>query len=138
MGDKGKGLEDPKDKCVLVVEDEKDIREFLAEVIRKEGFQVRTVSDGHEALKEIDASHPDLILTDLMLPNYGGFEVLRRLQRGDAAGIPVVVITGRYTDSSTAELIRRESNVVEFLGKPVEPETLTNALHKVLKTKAPA
>ena len=54
-----------------------------------------------------------------MMPRYGGFEVLRQLQSGGLARIPIVIVTGRYTDRSTSEMIRQESNVVDFLEKPL-------------------
>lgn len=131
-------LADPKDKLVLIVDDDESVRDLLEFVLHKEGFRVEKAMDGQEALDKIEKNKPDLILLDIMLPLFGGFEVLRRLQMGETAHIPIVVITGRYTDRSTSEMIRQESNVVEFLEKPLKPPQLASILHKTLKTRPPA
>lgn len=129
------GAGDASGKTVLVVDDDDAVLELLEMVVQKEGFRSVTATDGQEALDKVAATKPDLILLDLMLPRYGGFEVLRRLQSGETAHIPIVVVTGFYTDRSTAEMIRQESNVVEFLEKPVKPLQLANVLHKILMTR---
>ncbi|MBI4424685.1 MAG: response regulator, partial [Elusimicrobia bacterium] len=94
--------------------------------------------DGEEALRKIESLAPDLILLDLMLPRYGGYEVLRRLKTGPTAHIPIIVITGRYTERTTTEMIRQESNVVEFMEKPIKTNVLAALLHRILKTDPPA
>ncbi len=131
------GLSDPKDKLVFVVDDDASVLELMEFVIKKEGFRFEKAADGQEALDKIHALKPDIVLLDLMLPRYGGFEILRQLQEGETAKIPIIVITGRYTDRSTSEMIRRESNVADFFEKPVRPALLSAALHKMLKTSPP-
>lgn len=130
-------LADPRDKLVLIVDDDESVRDLLEFVLQKEGFRVEKAMDGQEALDKVEKNKPDMILLDIMLPLFGGFEVLRKLQMGETANIPIVVITGRYTDRSTSEMIRQESNVVEFLEKPLKPPQLASILHKVLKTRPP-
>lgn len=136
MGD-NEILADPKDKLVLIVDDDDSVRELIEFIVAKEGFRVEKAVDGEQALKKIPEMRPDLVLLDLMLPRYGGFEILRQLQAGETSKIPIVVITGRYTDRSTSEMIRQESNVVDFLEKPVKPPVLASLLHRVLKTRSP-
>ena len=121
----------------MIVDDDDSVRELLEYCIKREGFKVEKALDGEEALRKIPALMPSLILLDLMLPRYGGFEVLRQLQTGETARIPIIVITGRYTDRSTSELIRQESNVVEFMEKPVKPPILSAIVHRILKTRPP-
>ncbi|MDX6769001.1 MAG: response regulator [Elusimicrobiota bacterium] len=120
------------DKLVLVVDDDDSVREMLEFIVKKEGFRVETAVDGEDGVQKAQSLAPDLIILDLMLPRYGGFELLRQLQSGERRGVPVVVVTGRYTDRSTADLIRQESNVVEFLEKPVKPAVLGAALQKII------
>ena len=128
-----------REKLVMVVDDDDSVRELLEYVIKKEGFAVVKAVDGEEALAKIESLPPDLIVLDLMLPRYGGYEVLRRLQNGArTAGIPIVVITGRYTERTTTEMIRQESNVVEFLEKPIKTNVLAALLHRILKTQPSA
>jgi CheY-like chemotaxis protein len=125
-------------KLVLVVDDDEGVRELMQFLVTREGFRVELAGDGEEALRRVEALSPDLILLDLMLPRYGGFELLRQLQASGLARIPIIVVTGRYTDRSTAEMIRQESNVVEFLEKPVKPQVLSQALSRVLRPAAEA
>lgn len=137
MEDLSKNTIDPKTKKVMIVDDDESLLELLGVVIQREGFQIVTVANGDEALRKAPQSMPDLILLDMMLPQRGGFEVLRQLQTGEAGRIPVVVMTGRYTEATTGDMIRQEPNVVDFLTKPIKPPLLTNLIHKLLKTRPP-
>jgi DNA-binding response OmpR family regulator len=131
------GLPPPQNKLVMVVDDDDSVREFLEFIVKKEGFRVETAADGEEGITKIQQLLPDLVILDLMLPRYGGFEVLRQLQNGNTGGIPIIIITGRYTDRTTAEMIRQESNVVDFLEKPVKPAILGMVIHRILHTTPP-
>jgi len=122
------------DKLVMIVDDDEGIRDLLEFVVKKEGFRAATAVDGEDGLSKIQSMMPDIILLDLMLPRYGGFEVLRQLQGGETARIPIIIITGRYTDRTTKEMIRQESNVMDFMEKPLKPAVLAMALHKILGT----
>ncbi|MBI4669685.1 MAG: response regulator [Elusimicrobia bacterium] len=130
-------MADNNNKKVMVVDDDDSICELLKFVLEREGFRVVVARDGEEALRFADIELPDLILLDLMLPRYGGFEVLRRLQKPDTGKIPIVVFTGRYTDRSTQELIRGETNVVDFMEKPLNTAILSTRVHTILKTSPP-
>ena len=132
------GLADPRGKRVLVVDDDDDLRELVSLILTREGFSVETAVDGKEALDAAQARRPDLIVLDLMLPRFGGYEVLRRLQEGATAGVPIFVMTGRYKDLNTAAMIRAEANVVEFLEKPLDARILSAKAHAALKTRPPA
>lgn len=127
----------PQDNLILVVDDDDSVRELLEFLIKKEGFQVETSADGEDGLHKIQKLLPQLVVLDLMLPRYGGFEILRQLQSGETAKIPIIIVTGRYTDRTTAEMIRQESNVMDFLEKPVKAAILAMSLHKILKTLPP-
>jgi len=132
------GFSSSASKLVLIVDDEKGIREFLKIIVQKEGFRVDMAEDGEEALKKARAIKPDVILLDLMLPKSGGFEVLHELQAEETAGIPIIVMTGRFMDQSTSDMIRQEANVKDYLQKPVKTESLIAHLHQLLKTRPPA
>ncbi len=120
------------EKLVLVVDDDDSVREMLEFIVKKEGYRAETAVDGEDGIAKAEKLSPDLIILDLMLPRYGGFELLRRLQSGEQSRIPIVVVTGRYTDRSTADLIRQESNVAEFLEKPVKPAVLGAAISRII------
>ncbi len=124
-------------KLVLIIDDDEAVRELLTFLVTKEGFRAECAIDGEDGLQKAERLSPDLIILDLMMPRYGGFEVLRQLQAGDLSRIPIVVVTGRYTDRSTAELIRQESNVADFLEKPLKPNVLGATLERLLKPRTP-
>jgi DNA-binding response OmpR family regulator len=126
-----------RDHLVMIIDDDGSILDFLEFIVKKEGFKVERASDGEEELSKIRKLMPDLVILDFMLPHYGGFEVLRELQRGETAAIPIVVITGRYTDGTAAEIINQESNVIGFLEKPIKPQALGMLLYKILKVVPP-
>jgi DNA-binding response OmpR family regulator len=121
------------DRLVLVVDDDEGIRELLAMLIRKEGWRVETAEDGAEGERKALALKPDLIVLDLMLPRYGGFELLKQLQATELSKTPIIIVTGRYTDRSTSDMIRQESNVVELLEKPVKATRFILALQRILR-----
>ena len=130
-------LADPKDKLVLIVDDDESLLDLLEHMVKKEGFRFERASDGQEALRKIDAQTPDLIILDFMLPGIGGFEVLKELQMGDARNTPVLVITGRRIDRETVEMVRQESNVREYMEKPIKPAVIGALLHRILQTCPP-
>jgi len=125
------------DKLVLIVDDDKEVMDLLEAIVRKEGFKTETAEDGVEAQAKARSLMPDLIILDLMLPRSGGFETLHSLQSGETSEIPVIVITGRKMDRTTTEMITRESNVKDFLEKPVKTEMLVSRIHLLLKTRPP-
>lgn len=119
-------------KTVLVIDDDEGIRELLTFLVKKEGYKAEVAVDGEDGYRKAEALNPDLIVLDLMMPRYGGFEVLRQLQSGGLTKIPIVVVTGRYTDRSTSEMIRQESNVVDFIEKPLKPAAFSATLARLL------
>lgn len=126
------------EKLVLIIDDDDGIRELLQFLVKKEGFRVETATDGEEGFQKAEKLSPDLIVLDLMLPRYGGFELLRQLQSTPLSRVPIVVVTGRYTDRSTADMIRQESNVVDFLEKPVKTAQLSSTLQRLLRPSGAA
>ena len=88
---------------VLVVEDESDIRDLIVLHLSRDGFRCRTASNGVDALAEVRAAHPDLVVLDLMLPGLGGLEVCRRLRGEPAtASLPIIMLT--RSEEHTSEL----------------------------------
>lgn len=131
------GLADPKDKLVLVVDDDRSVVQLFELALLQEGFRVATATDGSEALEKTESLKPDLVLLDLMLPEYGGTEVLELMRRRLAKPPAVVVITGRFGDEPAKEAIRRLPNVAAYLEKPVRPAVLAELLHGILGTRSP-
>jgi len=84
-------------RTILVVEDEVAIAEAVSARLVNEGYRVRVVHDGPEALRDAAAERPDLVVLDLMLPGMDGLEVCRELQRND--WIPVLMLTARTEEA---------------------------------------
>ena len=79
---------------VLVVDDDQDIRESLAQILVEEGFEVSSACNGMEALEEIDRRRPDVMLLDLMMPVLTGWEVIERLRLSQThSKLPIVVLS---------------------------------------------
>jgi CheY-like chemotaxis protein len=118
---------------VLVVEDDQDIRESIAEVLIEEGYDVATASDGGAALdlvRQADSPRPLLILLDLMMPVMSGWELRQKLlEDTDLAEIPVVVLTGDARAAEKAE----ELCAVEALGKPISRSKLLEVVKRCAK-----
>lgn len=128
---------DPKTKLILIADDDVGIRQFLEMAVRKEGFKVETSVDGPDTISKIKKSVPDLIILDLMMPGFGGFEILRQLQGSEASRTPIVIITARFMDESTQQMIRSEANVKDFVFKPISLPILYTLISRVLKTPPP-
>jgi CheY-like chemotaxis protein len=107
---------------LMVIEDDDDLRETLAENLAMEGFEVAAFGDARDALRELQSGlRPFLILLDLMMPNMSGWE-FRDAQEADPtiASIPVVVITAAHTLGSD----RHSLTGLEVLRKPFSLEVL--------------
>jgi CheY-like chemotaxis protein len=130
-------LAEPKDKRILIVDDDDNIRTLLEMGAQRDGFNVATAVDGLAAAQMIPQFRPDIIVTDLMMPGQGGYELVRGLQGTEHGAVPVVIITARKLDNSTLELFRREGNVVHVLTKPISMNTFVLALHRLLRTQPP-
>jgi DNA-binding response OmpR family regulator len=106
--------------AVLIVEDDADLRDMMAQLLSLEGFNAATVSNGREALAYLhDGDRPDVILLDLMMPVMDGWEFRRRQQADPSvAGVPVIVLSA--LDQSRAADVRADA----FLKKPLDFDRL--------------
>ncbi len=106
---------------VLVVDDEPNIRELVQVALKFHGCSVSTAANGTEALRQAEATRPDLIVLDVMLPDLDGFEVCRRLR---AAGneVPVIFLTARDTSSDTVTGLAIGGD--DYVTKPFSVEAL--------------
>ena len=112
---------------VLLVEDAPYLRYAFGRLLRMEGFDVKEVNDGQEALDSLPEFRPDLVLTDLMMPVMGGVELIGRI-RADAryALVPVVAITADVTDRAARKA--REAGAVDVFTKPIDLAALLDRL----------
>ena len=111
---------------ILIVDDEPEIREEMAEYLAGKGYRVIVAGDGPEGLAKFQADPCDLAITDMKMPGMAGAEVIRRL-REIAPGLPVVVLTGHYSTPDLEDARRAGAGAV--LHKPVR----LRQLHETLK-----
>ena len=125
---------------ILVVDDEPAIPATSGAILQKKGYEVRTASDGFSALAELRRSLPDVIISDLRMPNMSGFELLSVVRRR-FAHIPVIAISGEFNsvaptgliadaflkkgDYTHEELFRKIAELLERIPRPhiVRPDT---------------
>jgi two-component system OmpR family response regulator len=120
---------DPNPK-VLVVDDEPNIRELVQVALKFHGCSVTTAASGKQALRQAEATRPDLIVLDVMMPDMDGFEVCRRLR---AAGneVPVIFLTARDTSSDTVTGLAIGGD--DYVTKPFSVEALVARVRAVLR-----
>jgi len=122
---------------ILVVDDERDIRELLEYNLRKEGYVVVCVSSGEEALAQVQARRPDLVVLDLMLPGVDGLEVCRRLQADTRTRrVPIVMLTAK--DSEADIVTGLELGAADYVVKPFSPRVLLARVRAVLRRESDA
>ena len=117
---------------ILVVDDEKSIRETCREILSLEGYQVDAVEDGASALEAISHTTYDLVLTDLKMKGMDGLAVLSQVQMQSPQTV-TVMMTGFGSVDSATEAVRR--GAYEFLLKPVAVEDLKHAVVRCLERK---
>jgi DNA-binding response OmpR family regulator len=125
-------------RTILVVEDEKEIRELLAHYLRKEGFAPILAADGEAALSTVRKERPDLVLLDIMLPKADGLEVLRAI-RSDAglAQTPVVMLTAKGDE--TDRVVGLELGADDYVQKPFSPREVVARIKAILRrSRSPA
>jgi CheY-like chemotaxis protein len=120
---------------VLVVDDEPDKRALLMFALQMADYEVRTASDGIEALDSIDSFHPDLIVTDVMMPRMDGFELARRIRANPATRyIPIIIQSAARSD---AQDIRRGIDIgaLSYITDPTDLDLLLARARTLLDFK---
>jgi phosphate regulon transcriptional regulator PhoB len=122
---------------VLIVEDERDIRDLVLFHLEREGFQVSSASSGEEALRQVRHASPDLVLLDLMLPAMGGLEVCRKLRQDPATvALPIVMLTAKGDEVD--RVLGLELGADDYIVKPFSPKELLARVRAVLRRAKPA
>ena len=114
---------------ILIVDDDREIRDLLSKYLRKHELRVDTAADGREMRQVLDVSRIDLVILDLMLPGEDGLSLCRSLR--EASGVPVIMLTalGEETD----RIVGLEMGADDYLAKPFNPRELLARIRAVLR-----
>ena len=118
---------------VLVVEDEESFVEALVVGLKREGFRVKVARDGLEALEVFEASRPDLVLLDVMLPRLSGVDVCREIR--NRSRVPIVMVTAKTSEIDT--VVGLEVGADDYVTKPYRLRELVARMRAVLRRVPP-
>jgi len=114
---------------ILLVDDEPQIRDVLAQYLKGEGFEVSEAGDGAAALELARRERPDLVILDLNLPRVSGIEVFRSLR--NEGGTPVIMLTARVDEVD--RVVGLELGADDYVGKPFSPREVVARVKTVLR-----
>jgi two-component system, OmpR family, phosphate regulon response regulator PhoB len=119
-------------KQILVVEDERPIREMIAFGLRRAGFEVREAADARSGRAEVANKLPDLLLVDWMLPDTSGLEFTRALKRDrETRELPIIMLTARAEEGD--KVAGLEGGADDYITKPFSPRELLARINAVLR-----
>ena|SRR3990172_2703990 len=117
---------------ILLVDDEPDIVYLLKRILQKEGHEVVEAYGGKEALSKTESEHPDIVLLDIMMADFNGWEVSRSLKsREETKNIPIVMLTVRTSEDSVKKSLEY-AHADAHLGKPASGRDILGVIDSVL------
>ena len=119
-------------KKILIIEDEKDIRELLEHYLKKEGYEVQSSKDGRNGREKASKEKFDLVLLDLMLPQVDGLEICRRLRsQPSTAALPIIMLTAKTEEMD--RIIGLELGADDYITKPFSPREVQARIKALLR-----
>jgi DNA-binding response OmpR family regulator len=123
-------------KRVMVVEDSQVIYQMVKEALEAKGFEVSVVTNGFEALRDLESVAPDLIVSDIMMPKLDGLRLCEAIQnRSETKTIPFIFVSSQFDERTVKR--GRAIGAKFFIAKPFEMETLVACVSKVLNPEPP-
>jgi DNA-binding NarL/FixJ family response regulator len=117
---------------ILIVDDDLGTRLSISDYLELSGYSVITANDGQEALMMVEEYHPDLIVTDIVMPRMNGYELVRRVrQKSEFRLLPVILLTART--KTQERILGYQSGCDLYLPKPFELEELAAAIRNLLE-----
>ncbi|MAF16969.1 MAG: two-component system sensor histidine kinase/response regulator [Marinomonas sp.] len=118
-------------KKILLVDDSMTMLMSMEGVLKRAGFDVKTATDGNQALGLIDSYAPDLVITDLNMPGMDGIELIKKIKQNASMRFkPILMLTTESQESKKVEA--KAAGATGWLVKPVSPTDLTGVIKKVL------
>ncbi len=120
---------------ILIVDDEEVVVDALEGLLLDEGYNVVTAVDGDEAIKQVEAERPDLVVLDAQIPKKDGFKVCREIKTNEEEAIAqtlVIIITGAFTDPKSHARALLLSKADDFILKPFKSEILCHRIKVLL------
>ena len=118
---------------ILVTDDEPNIVRLIQVNLERQGFQVETANNGAQALEKIRANRPDLLVSDVMMPEMDGFELLSNIRRDPVLeNLPVIMLTAKAQDRDVLEGDTRGADM--YLTKPFNPIELVTFAKRLLQS----
>jgi DNA-binding response OmpR family regulator len=123
----------PEGARVLIIDDEPDIRAFLADLLTVQGYRCDTAESGVAGLAKLAAAKPDVVLLDIMMPGMSGFDVLKSIRARDGAAPAVVMISCLTHENTTQRAM--EEGADQFVMKPFRVAELLLTLERALESR---
>lgn len=118
-------------KKILIVEDSPSVAEMVKDELIELGYDAHVVTNGFEALRDIEDIQPDLIITDIMMPKVDGLELCEAIQnRLETRSIPFILLSSRFDEETVKR--GRAIGAKHFVAKPFEMKTLIDCVEKTL------
>ncbi len=119
-------------KQILLIDDDELILKVINRILTKEGYDVKTATNGKDALEMLESQKFDLLITDIMMPYSNGYEVISKFkQHPNAVGVPIMVISSIGTEKAVREGLNIGAD--EYLRKPIMPDELMIRVRRFLK-----
>lgn len=119
---------------ILIVEDNRTQAEYLRHLLEKKGHQVTVANNGYEAIERIQEKKPDIILTDVMMPDMDGYTLCKTVKKDEkSSDIPIILVTHLY---SPVDVIKGlEAGADNFIIKPYDPEYIFSRIASIMQAK---
>lgn len=119
-------------ELIYVVDDEENIRELIEYNLKKAGYNIRTFADGESFLNSLQDNMPDLVCLDIMLPDYDGLELCKKIRASKKfKNLPIILLTAKTTEFDT--IIGLESGADDYIGKPFSVNELIARIRSLLR-----
>lgn len=118
-----------KQKCILLVDDEVNMRTVFSDILKREDYYIRSVKDGYEAIKAVDEEDFDLALINLGMPQMDGIETLENIKKRKP-GLPVIIYTQYGSITTAVEAMKK--GAIDYLNTPFSLKELKLSIGKAL------